>query len=55
MSIFLWLIWRRWVFAKWTKGADPSVVLRSCHNHNLAGCRTHPFIYNDMCRILGRV
>lgn len=59
MSIIWWLLWGRWMFARWTRGVTTprhmSNILISCHNNNYAGCRQYPFIYNDMCRILGRV
>lgn len=43
-TIIVWFVWRRWQF----KRRD----LLVCHNNNLYGCRKHPVIYNDMCRII---
>lgn len=47
-----WFLWRRWFFASWIKGGVHQNFLSNCHNCNIAGCRKHPVIYNDMCRIV---
>lgn len=49
MTVLVWFLWRRWQFKKYC-GKDISLL--ACHNNNLAGCRKHPVIYNDMCRIV---
>lgn len=48
MTVLAWFLWRRWQFKKkyW-----PTYLL-AYHNLNLHGCRKHPVIYNDMCRIV---
>lgn len=53
IHILKWFLWRRWKLKRWCKevGFD-DVFLSNCHNCNLAGCRKHPVIYNDMCRIM---
>lgn len=60
MNVILWFLWRRWKFTGYIlaltrHGYQPgreTVVLLACHNTNLYGCRKHPVIYNDMCRIV---
>lgn len=55
MTVLAWFLWRRWLYGKWVKDAvmvSGSMILTSCHNNNFAGCRKHPVIYNDMCRIV---
>lgn len=55
MTVLAWFLWRRWLYIKWVKGVfmfSGSMILTSCHNCNIAGCRKHPVIYNDMCRIV---
>ncbi|QGZ13429.1 hypothetical protein KLPPOU148_040 [Klebsiella phage vB_KpnM_15-38_KLPPOU148] len=53
IQILKWFLWRRWKLKHWRKeGGFNDVFLRNCHNCNLAGCRKHPVIYNDMCRIV---
>lgn len=47
--VIKWFLWRRWQFKRWI---NKDVSLLACHNNNLAGCRKHPVIYNDMCRIV---
>lgn len=49
MNIILWFVWRRWMFKRY---AGKDISLLACHNNNLYGCRKHPVIYNDMCRIV---
>lgn len=44
LTVFSWFLIWRWQF----KRRD----LLACHNNNLYGCRKHPVIYNDMCRIV---
>ena len=53
IQILKWFMWRRWKLKQWRKeeGFD-DVFLRNCHNCNIASCRKHPVIYNDMCRIV---
>lgn len=48
-ALIYWFLWERWFFKKYT-GKDISLL--ACHNNNLYGCRKHPVIYNDMCRIV---
>lgn len=43
-KVISWFLIGRWQF----KRRD----LITCHNNNLYGCRKHPVIYNDMCRIV---
>lgn len=50
--LFKWFIWRRWVLKRWVNESVNESFLRNCHNCNIAGCRKHPIIYNDMCRIV---
>lgn len=55
MTVLGWFLWRRWQYRMWVKEAvmvGGGTILSSCHNTNLAGCRKHPVIYNDMCRIV---
>jgi predicted nucleic acid binding AN1-type Zn finger protein len=55
MAVLAWFMWRRWQYRMWVKDAvmvGGSTILTSCHNNNFAGCRKHPVIYNDMCRIV---
>lgn len=61
-NILCWFLWRRWFFLSWmieynSKGYTPKdrfkTLLPSLHNNNVAGCRNHPCIYRDMCRICG--
>ena len=48
-ALIYWFLWGRWVFKKY---AGKDISLLACHNNNLYGCRKHPVIYNDMCRIV---
>ena len=50
--LFKWFVWRRWMMKRWVKKGVNDSFLHSCHNCNIAGCRKHPVIYNDMCRIV---
>lgn len=52
IQIIKWFIWRRWVLKNWVKSGVNNNFLSNCHNCNIAGCRKHPVIYNDMCRIV---
>lgn len=58
MNVILWFLIGRWLFIDYTKdvkGYSPgrkTLMLSACHNNNLFGCRKHPVIYNDMCRIV---
>ena len=52
IQIIKWFICRRWVFKRFVKSGVNSNFLSNCHNCNIAGCRKHPVIYNDMCRIV---
>lgn len=60
MTVLTWFLWRRWFFIVYieellSQGYQPGRelnVLTALHNNNLAGCRKHPVIYNDMCRIV---
>lgn len=55
MTVLAWFLWRRWQYRMWVKEAvmvGGDTILSSFHNTNLAGCRKHPVIYNDMCRIV---
>lgn len=60
MTVLAWFLWRRWQFISYTtalfsQGHQPgreTHILLALHNTNLAGCRKHPVIYNDMCRIV---
>lgn len=60
MTMLLWFLWRRWQFISYTSdylssGYQPGreiKTLSALHNNNIAGCRKHPVIYNDMCRIV---
>ncbi len=52
IQIIKWFIWRRWVLKNWAKSGVNNNFLSNCHNCNIAGCRKHPVIYNDMCRIV---
>lgn len=49
MNVILWFLIGRWQFKRYS-GKD--INLLACHNNNLYGCRKHPVIYNDMCRIV---
>lgn len=49
MTVLSWFLWRRWQFKRY---AGKDISLTACHNNNLCGCRKHPVIYNDMCRIV---
>lgn len=49
MTVLAWFLWRRWWFKKY---ACAYISLQACHNLNVHGCRKHPVIYNDMCRIV---
>lgn len=48
MTVLAWFMWRRWWFKNWCFPARMSMY----HNLNVHGCRKHPVIYNDMCRIV---
>lgn len=48
-ALIYWFLWERWFFKKY---AGKDISLSACHNNNLYGCRKHPVIYNDMCRIV---
>lgn len=57
MTVIAWFLWRRMYFitiAETFKHQPEGMptFLTKCHNRNLAGCRKHPVIYNDMCRIV---
>lgn len=52
IQIIKWFIWRRWVLKNWAKSGVNNNFLSNCHNCNIAGCRKHQVIYNDMCRIV---
>jgi len=60
MTVLAWFLWRRWQFMIYmnellSRGYQPGReinTLHAMHNNNLAGCRKHPVIYNDMCRIV---
>ena len=58
MSVLAWFLWRRWQFKSYiqqlrAKGRNPAgETSNAFHNTNLAGCRKHPVIYNDMYRIV---
>lgn len=49
MNVILWFLIRRWQFKRYS---GKNISLLACHNNNLYGCRKHPVIYNDMCRIV---
>lgn len=48
-ALISWFLIGRWQFKRYG-GKDISLL--ACHNNNLYGCRKHPVIYNDMCRIV---
>lgn len=58
MNVILWFIWRRWMFKRFIEKSlcfdrqTFSTLLLAKHNLNTYGCRKHPVIYNDMCRIV---
>ncbi len=60
MTVLAGFLWRRWQFILYirdllSQGYQPgreTNLLSSMHNTNLAGCRKHPVIYNDMFRIV---
>lgn len=57
MTVLAWFLWRRnrfanRVYARWVMMLDLTAFLSECHNLNVDGCRKHPVIYNDMCRIV---
>lgn len=57
MTVLAWFLWRRMYFftiaRTFIKQPDDSpTFLTKCHNNDLYGCRKHPVIYNDMCRIV---
>ena len=60
MTVLMWFMWRRWWFIGCmndllSRGYQPGRelnTLTALHNNNLCGCRKHPVIYNDMCRIV---
>ena len=58
MNVIMWFLIGRWMFKSWNNELKTSRpgrdlhFLSACHNNNLYGCRKHPVIYNDMCRIV---
>jgi hypothetical protein len=57
IQILEWFLWRRnrfehRVYARYCMMLDLNKFLSECYNNNLYGCRKHPVIYNDMCRIV---
>lgn len=57
MTVLAWFLWRRSYFNMLSKQfrQQPNgmpTFLTKCRNMNLYGCRKHPVIYNDMCRIV---
>lgn len=58
MTVLAWFLFHRWaVFLHINDGTFYSKNLRSrmllaFHDDNAYGCRKHPVIYNDMCRIV---
>lgn len=54
MTVLAWFLWRRWLFKAIVKsvGRPSDNLLTGFHNLNVDGCRKHPVIYNDMCRIV---
>lgn len=54
MTVLTWFLWRRWLFKviAMSAGKPSNNLLNTWHNLNIDGCRKHPVIYNDMCRIV---
>lgn len=57
IQVLKWFLWRRnrfehRVYARYCMMLDLNKFLSECYNNNLYGCRKHPVIHNDMCRIV---
>lgn len=55
--VIKWILWRRWLFIKWTR-QDPenmgAVLFANMLKTNLAGSKESIFIRNDVARILSK-